>query len=228
MSKRKKANAVNESKDKKSGGCLRPVLAGFLGFLVFTMLLSGGDRNKDESAKNTAAPSRAVSTEKVTATPKPTNTPESTAETMPKPGIKGSNAYDLTIGAEENGLAVGKRQQTSDGYSWFIDGMSSYGSYTITIDANKKYEIHRVIFAHAGNDATFFPWAVTLPFESADTNAAAAWVKACQTDDKADTFTVGDAVWTYKPHENGQHGGVLTLTVDTFDAYGLYLLDQIN
>lgn len=145
-----------------------------------------------------------------------------------KPGIKGSNAYDLTIGAKDNGMTVGKRLQTSDGYSWMIDGLSAYGTYTITIEANKQYEIHRAVFAHAGKDATFFPWAVALPFESADIDGATAWVKACQKAGRADTFTAGDAVWTYKPHENGKRGGVLTLTVDSFDAYGLYLLEQLE
>ena len=84
------------------------------------------------------------------------------------------------------------------------------------------------MFAHAGKDATFFPWAVALPFESADIDGATAWVKACQKAGRADTFTAGDAVWTYKPHENGKRGGVLTLTVDSFDAYGLYLLEQLE
>lgn len=145
-----------------------------------------------------------------------------------KPGIAGSNAYDLTIGAEDNGLTVGKRQATSDGYTWYITGTTYYGSYTISIETNKQYEIHRAMFSHAGNDATFFPWAVTLPFDAADIEGASAWVKACQKADKADSYTVGDAIWTFKPHENGRQGGVLTLTVDSFEAYGLYLLDQLD
>lgn len=144
-----------------------------------------------------------------------------------KPGIAGSNAYDLTIGAEENGLTVGKRQQTTDGYSWLISGTTYYGSYTISIETNKQYEIHRATFAHAGNDATFFPWAVTLPFDAADIEGATAWVKACQKADQEATFVAGDAVWTYIPHENGQHGGVLTLTVDMFEEYSRYLLNQL-
>jgi len=145
-----------------------------------------------------------------------------------KPGIAGSNAYDLTIGAEDNGLAVGKRQATGDGYSWLITGSSYYGSYTIAIETNKQYEIHRAVFSHAGADATFFPWAVTLPFDEADIEGATVWVKACQKASHADAFTTGDAVWTYKPHENGTHGGVLTLTVDAFEEYSLYLLDQLE
>lgn len=145
-----------------------------------------------------------------------------------KPGIAGSNAYDLTIGAEDSGLTVGKRQVTSDGYSWLITGSSLYGSYTISVETNKQYEIHRAVFSHAGNDVTFFPWAVTLPFEAADIDGVTAWVNACQKASRLDTLITGDAVWTYKPHDNGQHGGVLTLTVDTFEEYSLYLLDQIE
>lgn len=145
-----------------------------------------------------------------------------------KPGIVGSNAYDLTIGAEDNGLTVGKRQATNDGYTWYITGTTYYGSYTISIETNKQYEIHRAMFSHAGNDATFFPWAVTLPFDAADIEGASAWVKACQKADKADSYTVGDAVWTFKPHENGRQGGVLTLAVDSFEAYSLYLIDQLD
>lgn len=145
-----------------------------------------------------------------------------------KPGIAGSNAYDLTIGAEDNGLTVGKRQATNDGYTWYITGTTYYGSYTINIETNKQYEIHRAMFSHAGNDATFFPWAVTLPFDAADIEGASAWVKACQKADKADSYTVGDAVWTFKPHENGRQGGVLTLAVDSFEAYSLYLIDQLD
>lgn len=145
-----------------------------------------------------------------------------------KPGIAGSNAYDLTISAEAYDLTVGKRQATSDGYSWFITGSSCYGSYTITIETNKAYEIHRAVFSHAGLDATFFPWAVTLPIAAADIEGATAWAKACQKSSRVDTFTTGDAVWTYKPYENGQRGGVLTLTVDTYEEYGLYLIDQLE
>lgn len=145
-----------------------------------------------------------------------------------KTGIAGSNAYDLTIGAKDNNLTVGTRQATSDGYSWLITGSSYYGNYTISIETNKQYEIHRAVFSHAGIDATFFPWAVTLPFDAADIEGATAWVKTCQKNSRADTFTTGDAVWTYNPHMDGKNGGVLTLTVDSFESYGLYLLEQLE
>lgn len=155
-----------------------------------------------------------------------TVSPVPTKEVMKKPGIAGSNAYDLTIGAKDNGLDVGKRMRTSDGYAWTINGSSSYGGYTISIEANDKYELYRVTFAHAGTDKTFFPWAVTIPFDAADIEGATAWIKDCQQNGVEGTFAIGDAVWTYKPHENGR-GGVLWLTVDTFDAYSNYLLDLI-
>lgn len=173
-------------------------------------------------------PPSASGTVPVATTPVETSTPDPTTTPMVKPGIKGSNAYDLSIGAKDNGLDVGGRQATSDGYSWLITGSSLYGSYTISVETNKQYEIHRAVFSHAGNDVTFFPWAVTLPFEAADIDGVTAWVNACQKASRSDTLITGDAVWTYKPHDNGQHGGVLTLTVDTFEEYSLYLLDQIE
>lgn len=143
-----------------------------------------------------------------------------------KPGISGSNAYDLTIGAKDSGLEVGQCVRTFDGYSWTITGFSSYGVYSIVIESNDSYELHRVTFTHTGTDKTFFPWAVTLPFDAADIEGATAWIKECQKNGVEGTFATGDAVWTYKPHDNGR-GGILWLTVDTFDAYSDYLLNLI-
>lgn len=209
-----------QKKPLSLGGAIAIICCVFL----LPFLIAGSDVD-DTATKPTIGPDATITVSlQATATPLPTEEPLYSH----KPGIAGSNAYDLTIGAEDNGLSVGKRQTTNDGYSWLITGSSYYGSYTVSIETNKKYEIHRAVFAHAGKDATFFPWAVTLPFDATDVEGATAWVKACQKASRADTFTTGDAVWTYKPHENGKHGGVLTLTVDTFDAYSNYLLDQLE
>ena len=221
-----------KQQNKKKGGffkrLIRAIMIGAVSCFVMMLLIGSGadDSSQPDNVKTTTEPRLTV-----TATQSPTAAPSSapipTATIFEKPGIAGSNAYDLTIGAEENGLTVGKRQQTTDGYSWLISGTTYYGSYTISIETNKQYEIHRATFAHAGKDATFFPWAVTLPFDAADIEGATAWVKACQKADQEATFVAGDAVWTYIPHENGQHGGVLTLTVDMFEEYSRYLLDQL-
>ena len=144
-----------------------------------------------------------------------------------KPGIIGSNAYDLTVGASDTGfLDVGKRMSITDGYTWTITGTSSYGFYSIYIDANEKYELHRVVFTLVGKDTTFFPWAVTIPFESNDIERATSWVKDCQSNKIEGQLILGDAVWDYKPSVNGD-GGTLTLSVDTCDAYTDYILDMM-
>lgn len=221
-----------KSQNKKNSGFfkrfIRAIMIGAVSCFVMMLLIGSGndDSSQPDNTTTTTEPQMTV-----TATQSPTAAPSSapipTATIFEKPGIAGSNAYDLTIGAQDNGLTVGERQATSDGYSWLITGTTYYGSYTISIETNKQYEIHRATFAHAGTDATFFPWAVTLPFDAADIEGATAWVKACQKSGQEDSYAAGDAVWTYIPHENGQHGGVLTLTVDMFEEYSQYLLDQL-
>lgn len=146
---------------------------------------------------------------------------------MSKPGIDGSNAYSITTAVKDLGFTVGKRQSTSDGFSWMITGISSYGSYTISLDTNKQYEIHQAIFAHAGEDSAFFPWAATLPFDQADVDETVAWIKSCQTERRAGELVTGDAIWRYQPHTNGQSGGTLTITDEAAESYSDYQLGQL-
>ena len=144
-----------------------------------------------------------------------------------RPGVDGSNAYDIINTLEALGFTVGGRQVTSDGYLWTCTGVSSYGSYAIAVDANMFYEIHQATITHAGNDVIFLPWAATLPFDQADVDETVAWIKSCQTELRAGELVTGDAIWRFQPHTNGQSGGTLTITDEAAEAYSDYLLGQL-
>lgn len=144
-----------------------------------------------------------------------------------RPGVDGSNAYDIINTLEALGFTIGGRQVTSDGYLWTCTGVSSYGSYAVTVDANKFYEIHQANITHAGNDVIFLTWAATLPFDQADVDETVAWIRSCQTERRAGELVTGDAIWRYQPHTNGQSGGTLTITDEAAEAYSDYLLGQL-
>ncbi len=146
---------------------------------------------------------------------------------MTKPGIDGSNAYDILISSVCYGLNMGIRQEINDGYVWYVNSKTEHGLYTILLNTTETYEISYASFAHSGSDDEFFSWAITMGYNQANVDEASAWIKVCQDEACASTITIGDAIWTYQPHAQ-RDGGVLTLKDIDCDAYTDYLIDHIG
>ncbi|MBQ8556160.1 MAG: hypothetical protein IJ438_09870 [Clostridia bacterium] len=228
--KKKKAarHAAGISGFKRIG---RAILAGIAAFFVFVLLV--GDKedksSMNEQSANTSRVTAMTESTKVTVTQNPTATPIPTATCMPemtKPGISGSNAYDITVTLEDMGFNIGKRQETAtkDGYVWYISGIIDGTSYVAHLETNREYEIYDATFMMTGTDATYLPWAATLPHELAEQDSTVSWVKQQQDRKETGSITVGDAIWTYTP---SKIGGTLRVQCVDAAAYADAKLDQM-
>lgn len=231
----------NSIRDGEPIRCSWSIIALLSLLLFFAAGFYSGFRNDDSEAVNTpTATPRITATSKPTATPtvdgKPSTTTagrasatqEATAVpvSMPeKPGLDGSNAYDITVSLEGMGFDIGKRQRTAakDGYTWSVSHWTADAYYSAVIETNDDYEIYDATFVVTG-DATYLPWAATLPHDQSQQESTVAWVKECQRSAQEATITVGDAVWTYKP-SNG--GGILRVQDVDVPAYADAMMDKL-
>ena len=124
------------------------------------------------------------------------------------PGIKGSQAYDIIIDLDNNGIPKAETVNTSYGYQY--DSMTSEYGYSIT--ANSKHEIMCATFYLMNDDNSFMTHCATMPYDSADTEAASKWVEE-NIGSEAET-TIGEAKFILY---NGTNGPVLTIQDPGFD-----------
>ena len=187
-------------------GCTGTLAVFFLILILFIKYAPGG-YDSDKTSSRTAAP-------KVTATQSATATP---ATSTGRPGIEGSNAYDAVVSLEDMGYDL-DRQEIDSGYYWSFSDMSDGVFVSMDITANKDYEICSASFAMSYGDNGFLYFGSTLPYSAADKAKTAELIKS----DVEKSITIGDAVWTISPLENGKW-----LQVCDID-YDAWCLEQIT
>lgn len=182
-----------EAVPDRTTGCLDRVLKFLLKLLavmlvvLFVVIIN----NKSEKQNNTAAkPTTAPTTPAAVPTAKTKN---------PAPGIAGSNAYDVIGSLRDMGYEL-ERSSIAAGYGWIFQKFVDGAYVTLDLACNKDYEICAANFTMTGNDNGWLYFASTLPYDAANESLTAELVKS----DSEKSITIGDAVWTIQPLENGK------------------------
>lgn len=202
---------------KKNGCCLFAAIKWII--IVFALLVaiafflpSSNDIQPAKSAPTAASPAS-------TAVPTPSPTAAPTAVPSPKiPGIGGSQAYDVIISLEENGVKRPETKTTEDGLFEWLSETVQFGDTFVTyeIHANENHEILDATFNMFGADNGFLSFAATLPYSCAEKEKAVQFVKEHMTGENA-SITIGDAIFSIYPHEKG--GAMLTIQDIDADAF---------
>lgn len=230
MGKKKKVIEVEEVDEKRHGGCLKPILIIFLIIIALAVL----SPNKNNNAPSPAKPNQtatATPTHQPTNTPKPTRTPQPTKTPIPtatptetpaipgtyRPGIEGTNAYDVTVAMKEIGIEPPKRQNVKDGYSWMSETYKEGNvSYNIEIETTKDFRVTTMQIMMSGGNNNFVWWASACMF--GENSEQVLWLKDNMCNESTTTKTFADNVWTLFPMPNG-----VMLTVEHIDAEKWYI-----
>lgn len=137
-------------------------------------------------------------------------------EELVMPVVVGSNAYDITVSLEKNGLPEAERSSTSDGYTF----TATSPDYSYTINTDKDYALSSAEYYVFAEDNGFLGFCASFPYDAADSQAAMDWVNENIGND-AET-TIGDATFTLS---NGESGPVLKVSALGRDDYLLAKLE---
>lgn len=144
----------------------------------------------------------------------PASEPASSASSEPEelvmPVVAGSNAYDITVSLEKNGLPEAERSSTSDGYTF----TATSSDYSYTINTDKDYALSSAEYYVFTEDNGFLGFCASFPYDAADSQAAMDWVNENIGND-AET-TIGDAAFTLS---NSESGPVLKVSAQGRDDY---------
>lgn len=198
------------AKEEHKGGCLSKLIKGCIALLIFAILLGKGTNNEKPTptATSTVTPT-ATSTE----APSPTPTIPGTF----RPGIEGTNAYDVTVAMESTGLEVPKRQEVQDGYIWQSQTYKEGNIlYNIEIETTKDYRVTSMHIAMQGGNNNFVWWACACMF--GEESEQVAWLKENMWNETTITKTFNDAVWTITPINKG-----VTIHIQHVDAESWYM-----
>ncbi len=108
------------------------------------------------------------------------------------PIISGSQAYDIILSLDENGVPQPETQEVSDGYMW--SATTSEYSYIINSDANHAVSAASFMVLSETADTAFLSFCASMPYDNADTDVASTWVQ--ENIGNEATTTIGDAVFT--------------------------------
>ena len=191
--------------NRRKPGCLST----FFSFIVISVavlyfMYSVSTSGNDDSPAATAAPTQTVAQSATVA-------PAATAAPAGAPGINGSNAYDVVASLKDMGYKL-DRQDASAGYYWSFSDTADGVFVTMDITANKDYEICSASFTMTGGDNGFLYFGSTLPYSAADKSQTEALIKS----DTEKSITIGDAVWTIRPLENGKWLHVCDIDYDAW------------
>lgn len=213
MAKKRKAVQIVEVEDKRSG-CLPKIV---LGFVIMILLATVVPLARDESdpSPTARATTKATATARATAKPKPTSTPAIPGTY--RPGIKGTNAYDVTVAMKQVGVEQPKRENTTDGYRWATPVYKEDGvSYQLEIESDKDYRITTMQIMMQGGNNNFLWWACACVF--GEESEQITWLKENMWNTTTTTKTFSDDVWTINPMDKG-----VFLTVQHVDAEAWYM-----
>lgn len=157
-----------------------------------------------------ACGSSASNTPSSAPTSEPASVASSEAEELVMPVVAGSNAYDITVSLENNGLPEAERSSTSDGYTF----TATSSDYSYTINTDKDYALSSAEYYVFTEDNGFLGFCASFPYDAADSQAAMDWVNENIGND-AET-TIGDATFALF---NGESGPVLKVSAQGRDDY---------
>lgn len=161
-----------------------------------------------------------VATSALESTPEPSLEPSTTVLKMP--GIKGSQAYDVILSLEQNGVAEPDTQTISNGFYWQSSITDVGVQFMYDITANEDHEIACATFTVFEEDTVgVLAYCASLPYDAADSDAAMAFVNAHLGED-AQT-TIGDAIFTLTQLKDGT-GTMLDISVVGYDDYVMQLI----
>lgn len=214
------------AKEERRGGCLSKLIKGCIALLIFAILLGKSTSNENLTPASTANPTKtATATVKATAQPtkQPTATPTATQVSTPaipgtfRPGIEGTNAYDVTVAMESTGLEVPKRQEVQDGYIWQSETYKEGNIlYNIEIETTKDYRVTSMQITMQGGNNNFVWWSCACMF--GEESEQVAWLKENMWNETTTTKTFNDAVWTITPINKG-----VTIHIQHVDAESWYM-----
>lgn len=211
----KKKRYVVQVEDKSRGGCLKPVLIVLIILIGWAIFFPADRKESNSTTEKAKSTTEATATVKSTSAPRVTSTP-SVPGTY-KPGIEGTNAYDVTVAMKNSGIEEPKRQNCTDGYIWQSKTYIEDGvSYNIEIETDKKYRVTTMQIMMSGGNNNFVWWACACMF--GEDSEQVAWLKEHMWDGETVTATFSDAIWTINPITKG-----VMLTVQHVDAEKWYM-----
>ena len=131
-------------------------------------------------------------------------------EALVMPVVAGSNAYDITVSLEQNGLPEATRTEASDGYTF----TATNTEYSYTINTDKDYALSYAEYQVFGDDNGYLGFCASFPYDTADSEGAMDWVNSNIGTD-AET-TIGDATFTLTTNDQGP---VLKVSAQGRDEY---------
>lgn len=131
-------------------------------------------------------------------------------EALVMPVVVGSNAYDITVSLEQNGLPEATRTEASDGYTF----TATNADYSYTINTDKDYALSYAEYQVFGDDNGYLGFCASFPYDAADSESAMDWVNA-NIGTEAET-TIGDATFTLTTNDQGP---VLKVSAPGRDEY---------
>ena len=212
------------AKEERRGGCLSKLIKGCIALLIFAILLGKSTSDKNPTPTETAMPTKKA-TATVKATAQPTKQPTATPTQAPtpaipgtfRPGIEGTNAYDVTVAMENVGLNVPKRQDVQDGYSWQSETYKEGNIlYNIEIETTKDYRVTSMQITMQGGNNNFVWWSCACMF--GEESEQVTWLKENMWNETTTTKTFNDAVWTITPINKG-----VTIHIQHVDAESWYM-----
>lgn len=130
------------------------------------------------------------------------------------PSIKGSQAYDIILGLEDNGIPKADAINNDDGFQ-FNSTTIEY-SYSITTNSDHEVMCASFMVLSPEDSKGYLAYCATLPYDTADPEKATQWV----TDNigsEAET-AIGDAIFTIT---QGNQGPILVVKAMGYDEYVL-------
>ncbi|WP_329380082.1 hypothetical protein [Anaerofustis butyriciformans] len=132
-------------------------------------------------------------------------------EVKEMPTIKSSQAYDIVLSLEENGIPKPKTQSTDDGYSW----SSFTNNYSYYIVSNKKHEVAYAEFmVLRGDGEDYLKYCATLPYKNSQPDKAKKWIE--DNIGKEAKTIISDVVFELS---NGKSGPILIIKSKDYDKY---------
>lgn len=147
------------------------------------------------------------------AAPTPSPTPEPTPTPEPLPVISGSYVGDIKIGLRDvAGIPEAPVNRLSYGYEYIsdlteVDGF--YVDYIIITASDSEIAWCSISVTNPAKKSksklkkfvkNFLGYCSTLPYDSADPDAARSWLEDAVDGGKESTKTIGDAIFTYTPN----------------------------
>lgn len=143
--------------------------------------------------------------------PDNTSEPESTPESAVVPVVAGSNAYDITVSLEGNGLPEANRMDMGvDCYTF----SATNAEYSYEIQTDKEYAVAYMQCFVFDKDNGFLGFCASFPRDDGKSAEAQEWVNA-NVGTEAETV-IGDATYTLSV---GTQGPILTVKAAGWDEY---------